>query len=223
VNNTPTRLKGGAGRAVAVSEQGRFGGKLGELPVVWNTPDAEPELLPLPDGYTIGEVVAFGDDERTVLGTIGAGRTTDVTRGDAVGTGVLWLPGGIRVLPLPAGATWVRPTAMRGGWVVGVVSDGSAFRYDVEADRIETLPRQITYPVGVSSDGAVAGLSALPGPIEARGYLPYLLVGGEARALRPDDPAGTLYQLTGLTDDGTVIGHVIPERGVVSGFVSTCD
>jgi hypothetical protein len=222
VDGTPTLLRGGTGHATAVSEQGRFGGRLGELPAVWDDPAAEPVLLPLPDGFTVGEVVAVGDDGQTVLGTVGTGRTVQITDTEATGTGVLWLPGGgTRLLPIPPGADWVRPTAMRDDWVVGLVSDGSAFRYDVVRDTVETLPAQINWPAAVGPDGTVAGLS-VPAPVVlGRGYRAVLLAGGVVRALRPDDPADTLYEISGLSDDGTVTGSAVgaPTRG----FTSRCD
>ncbi|MFI5844537.1 hypothetical protein ACIA8K_33055 [Catenuloplanes sp. NPDC051500] len=221
VDGTPTLLRGGAGRATAVSEQGRFGGRLGELPVVWDAPDADPALLPLPAGFTSGEVVAVGDDGETVLGTVGTGRTVQITDTAGTGTGLLWLAGGdTRLLPLPPGADWVRPTAMRDDWVVGLVSDGSAFRYDIARDTMETLPAQITWPSAVGADGAVAGLSVPAPVVPARGYRAVLLTGGVVRTLRPDDPADTLYEISGLSDDGTVTGFAVgaPTRG----FTSRC-
>ena len=224
VNNTRTQLKGGDAQAFTLSETGGvIGGKVAERPAVWASPTAEPTMLPLPAGHTAGEVVSVGDDGRTVVGTTGQGRTTEITWADAVGTGTLWLPGGeIRPLPVPEGASWVRPTAARGDWVVGLVSDGSSFRYNIADDALETLPSQIVWPAEVASDGTVAGTAVTPPIVFQRGYHAVLLVGDEVRALRPDEPADSLYEIFGLTEDRRVTGFVMPAGQPGATFLSTC-
>ncbi|WP_033340596.1 hypothetical protein [Catenuloplanes japonicus] len=225
LNNTPTLLQGTDARAVAIAETGGvIGGKVDERPAVWASPAAAPTMLELPSGHNVGEVVAVSDDGTTVVGTTGNGRTTEITWSDSVGTGTLWLPDGeVRALPLPEGAEWVRPTAMRGDWVVGLVSDGTAFRYNIEADEIETLPSQIVWPSAVASDGAVAGMVVQTPVVFPQGYRSVLLVGDEVRALRPDDPGDTIHEIFGLTDNLQVIGtFVVPSQSRGGTFASDC-
>ncbi|GAB7044217.1 MULTISPECIES: hypothetical protein [Catenuloplanes] len=218
---TPKQLTGEDAQALAISESGDVaGGKVGETPVVWNVAKSEPTSLRLPATYRSGEVVAFGDDGKAVLGTVGTGETTDITAAGGTGTGVIWPSADAdpQLLPLPQGAEWVRPTAMRGNWVVGLVSDGSAFRYHVADKQIERLPSQIRWPVAVASDGAVAGTTVQPPAVFARGTGAVLLDGDQVRPLRPDDAEGTLYELAGLTDDHRVVGYVmppVPENGAL--------
>ncbi|GAB7046922.1 hypothetical protein [Catenuloplanes indicus] len=242
---TPKRLAGDDAQALAISESGDLaGGKVGEKPVVWNVAKPEPTSLRLPASYRSGEVVAIGDDGKLVLGTIGTGETTDITTVGSSGTGAIWpsADAAPELLPLPAGAEWVRPTAMRGDWVVGLVSDGSAFRYNIADKKIERLPSQILWPAAVASDGAVAGTTVQLPAVFARGTGAVLLDGGEVRPLRPDDATDSLYELAGLTDDHEVIGYVMPPApangplpsseaasseasgaGSSHAFVATCD
>ncbi|MDR7277562.1 hypothetical protein [Catenuloplanes atrovinosus] len=225
VDNTPTPLKGEQAQAVAVAETGTaIGGKAGERPVVWATPAAEPTQLALPEGYRSGEVVALGDDGKSVLGTIGRGETTEITLDGAVGTGVIWPSADAdpAFLPLPEGAEWVRPTAMRGDWVVGLVSDGSAFRYHVPTKKIERLPAQIIWPSDVATDGTVAGTAVSAPIVFSRGHHAVLLVGGEVRVLDPDAAEGTLYELIGLSENRVVTGYVMPPEATGTPFRSTC-
>ncbi|MDP9792648.1 hypothetical protein J2S43_001160 [Catenuloplanes nepalensis] len=209
---TGTQLKGTDAQATAISENGVLGGKANEKPVVWASPAAEPAALKLPEGYKSGEVVGLGDDGRTVVGTIGTGRTTEITWSDSSGTGAIWASADAapELLPLPEGAEWVRPTAARGDWVVGLVSDGSAFRYNIAEKELDTLPGQIVWPVAVTSDGAVAGTTVTAPIVFSRGTGAVVLVGDEVRTVRPGDPEGSLYTLGGLTDDLEVIGYMMP-------------
>lgn len=93
-----TRLKGDNAQALAINESGVIVGTLGTLdkdglsltrPVVWRSPSAEPEALPLPPGFSLGYPAAIEDD-----GTIVGGAMRELFDPERV---LMWGPDGSMV------------------------------------------------------------------------------------------------------------------------------
>ncbi|MFI5845255.1 hypothetical protein ACIA8K_36685 [Catenuloplanes sp. NPDC051500] len=217
VNGVSTPLPGGAGTATAINDSGRLGGTLdnGARPVVWDGPAASPADLPMPDGFDRAVVVGIGNDG-TVVGAV----SSDLDNRAAM---VLWLPGGARrvVSHASEGVEQIRPVAAGDGWVVGRESTGLGFRYDIAADRYETLPGQLAAPVAVTANGAVAGLAAQSDGNDY-GQGAYVLLGDEVRPLEGIDGA-TATHISGITEDGhTVFGNIETTDGTYRAVTWSC-
>lgn len=120
-NGKLTRLKGGAANAIAINDAGQIAGEAGpfdkEKPARWPSPDAEPELLPMPAGKAkSGRVMDIAPDG-TVVGRVGF---------DAY----LWPPDGtVRKLPLPPAPQPGPTDAMRPGERSGSSIDPIGFSF----------------------------------------------------------------------------------------------
>ncbi|GAA2466478.1 hypothetical protein [Winogradskya humida] len=199
-----TALKGGNGVAVAITDNGRIAGS--QQPgsaVVWQSPDAEPTKLALPDGYYASGADGM-DESGTVIGYLQGGGSTKAA---------LWLPdGSVRELPAPVGRDERSLTGIANGWAVGsdtVPGQGfvTGFRYNVVTGKSEELPAQFGAPQVAGGEGNVIGLYD-----DAKTYV-YL--NGVARPLGRAPVDGLLGAL-GISDDGrTVTGsiHIFTQKG----------
>jgi hypothetical protein len=217
VDGVSTQLSGGAGTATAINDSGRLGGTLddGTRPVVWDGPAADPAGLAMPDGFDRVVVVGVGNDG-TVVGAVSG----DLGTRSAM---VLWLPdGSTRLMPnSPDGGGQLRPVAAGDGWVVGLEGADRSFRYDIAADRYETLPGQLAAPVAVTASGAVAGLASKKDGSDY-GQAPYVLIGDEVRPLEETSDALS-FHLSGITEDGrTVFGNIETTDGTFHAVTWSC-
>ncbi|HEU4350103.1 MAG TPA: hypothetical protein VFR35_20175 [Actinoplanes sp.] len=195
-----TRLKGGTGRARAVSDSGVIVGQIGTAAARWDSISAAPEPLKVPAG-TADSVAIDIDRSGTIVGTVQNLISTDET------TGYLWRPDGTGgYLPLPmigkVRAAFFWPESMNNGWIVGRggISDAgttrfAAFRYRIDTGRYERLPDEAVNPARVASNGWVL----------AAGRRPVVVTLAEVVEL-PGYQKEPAYQLTSLSDDGLIAG-----------------
>ncbi|GIH09701.1 hypothetical protein Rhe02_77680 [Rhizocola hellebori] len=118
-NGKTTRLAGDNATARALNESLIIVGVVGDWPVVWRNPSAQPEKLALPPGeWARGWAVAISDDGY-IVGSVVA----KVASGEGDTVGLLWRPDGtVERLAPPAGYSdtgGVGPTAIRGDWIIG--------------------------------------------------------------------------------------------------------
>jgi hypothetical protein len=200
-----TAMKGGRGQASAINDAGVVVGGLGdylELAAArWDSVDAQPVKLPVPDGTRESHAVDI-DENGTILGTLnGPDRA-------APQTGYLWQADGTsELMPLPvvdgvqADAFW--PESIRNGWVAGRSvkdsADGSRsfawFRYRVATGTYEELPDETGMPDRVAANGWVLGTVTEPRILSEAGVTKL-----------PRYRKGTEYQLRSFSDDGLVVG-----------------
>jgi hypothetical protein len=197
-----TALKGRATAAYAINDAGVVAGSIGEVlnevPVRWDSVDAEVTRLPLPDGVTLGKAEGITEDG-TIVGSVEA-------PGKLEGTGYLWLPDGTgKMMPLPAvgkkKADFFWPESIIDGWVAGraVFDEDDArtfasFRYRIADGTYEVMAQNVI-PALIAENGWLAG--DLGGPV--------VLAGNETVKL-PGYSKGGDYQISNISADGRVIG-----------------
>jgi len=189
-------LKGG-GTIADIADDGRIGGSsTAGKPVVWQSPDAEPTLLPLPPGTVHGSVIAF-DTDGTVLS---AAMNNDNTRT----VFLLWRNGTSHpeTLKFPDTYGGSNPTirGIRGGKIFYSNPPTAVFSYDISTRQVTKLPQQAAFTQGVGGEGTVVGAPTDAVPLWA-------VIDGKAYEF---SPLGGLeqYSLVTVADDGhTMFGN----------------
>jgi hypothetical protein len=151
-----TRLPGEKASALAINEGNVIAGSSGyaesAVPVVWRTPESNPESLPLPPGPGWhGEAWAIGDDG-VILGVV-----NNYSGGVPVRQDYVWFPNGThRPLGTPAGFhdASIYPSTYRDGWLTGVATQDSdlALRWNIETGQVTEL-RGTGHPALINSQG----------------------------------------------------------------------
>jgi hypothetical protein len=212
-NGEFVRLKGGAGKAVRINDDGTIVGSLGTnqtaVPVRWRSVDAEPERLTVPAGAGLPLAVTDLSEDGTILGTSGYGQEA-----------VLWLADGTvrKVGTPPAGADGhFVATGMRYGWLYGEFLVLKIINGNIEGVDA-TSPLAATYRYEPYSEtwqrvAAAGAAEGMPGMTDA----PKILIGPKTITL-PTNQESVLGGLRGfsvqrVTEDGrTVIGNALSNR-----------
>ncbi len=118
-----TLLKGGGDtRANAINEQGVIVGSRGGRPVVWRSPDAQPQELPMHEGATSGEATNL-DEDGTIIGR------------QEPGAPLIWAPDGTP-RTLPSAGYFV---TIRNGWVTGISTGNKLVRWNLRTGAMQQL------------------------------------------------------------------------------------
>ncbi|GAA2613131.1 hypothetical protein [Paractinoplanes durhamensis] len=215
------RLKGGAGEASKINDDGLIVGKLFQkggigVPVRWRSADAEPEPLTVPPGSgrsepkSPGAKYLYGFFDLAEDGTI-LGIQTDID-----GRSFLWMPDGtVHDIGKPPGTTGIDgrfgPTALRFGWVYGRFTalttlnghgvgspnspDSAMYRYEPHSGTWQKLPGAAT--TGGSGPQVIIGATVVELPTD-----PALVQAGQ----------GT-FDVAAVSADGrTVAGNALSNR-----------
>jgi hypothetical protein len=217
-NGKITRLAGKDAEANAVNERGEIAGSLQDKPVVWRSATAQPQALRMPSGTAIGNARDI-DDDGTAVGVAGP---TLQPNGIADGRAYAWGPDGApHELRLPDATSQGKPsgssaTAVRGGWVSGVVTGhlGSGFGIDAAVWNL------VTGDVKLTPQLAFRGVVNARGWIAGRGKENLVLVTG-SREIELPLPDGAQYgrfdNVHTLSDDGTTVAGELNPLDSTSG------
>lgn len=198
-NGTLTPLAGANAEAHGINESGVIVGSVDGRPVRWASPQAEPELLPIPSGMKDRGVAAGITDDGMIVGTL---------ESPAGQVPIRWDTTGPKELPLPehlkGGFGLVTVTDVRGGWAVGQVQPGQVLpvkmigvRWNLANSAVEEFPdTEILSTVNHSGwTGSQSGRAAIFASPREVLRLP-TNIPGESTGLR-------LPTVKAISDDGT--------------------
>ncbi|GAA4929576.1 hypothetical protein [Actinoplanes utahensis] len=208
---TVTRMKG-KGSADAINDAGVVAGTHyrghAMVPMRWAGPDAEPELLRLPDGVLEGRTRALAEDGTVVV---------ELQGDKAPAPTALWLPDGtLQPLPGPGGRLFAG-SFFRSGWLYGTLAlpvtrsvppvlsspDENGMRR-VERDQFDT--RAHRYHVASGTWQELPG-RAWSGPLEPGDGLNVFIGAGVLALPEPADKGpDDFFTVSFVSDDGRVAG-----------------
>ncbi len=200
-----SRLRGVDADATAVNENGVIVGMVKDKPVVWRNPSAEPEFLPVPNGW---RGIAWGvDEDGTIVGRLWK-PATEYDRAFA------WLPDGTARELLPtftingSPANSANAFSIRNGWVGGtaelVEEQGTwihVVRWNLRTGEPRALHPDLGYTRIVNAHGWMAG----------EGQLGLVLVSEQESVVLPgiEGQIENYQHVESVSDDGRVLAGYV--------------